>query len=225
MTVSSRSGAPLPDSAEAPSGAEVSDPAANDLLINAIGPACHELRSPLAVVYGFAKMLQSSEGGNERYVDAIIEGSQRIDQLLDDLASLGRIAGGRLQPSLEKVSLRKVVDDVASTQNNHVRVQVDGGSDVDVEADPSWLAEACKAVVESCCFEEGVDVNVSWRATDRHAVVDFSVGPDNPLPNTDPQKARLGLAVARMRLTAMGGTLDGDDRRISIAVPRPDPNA
>ena len=37
-----------------------SDHDTQELLRLAIGPACHELRSPLAVVYGFARMLEGS---------------------------------------------------------------------------------------------------------------------------------------------------------------------
>ena len=66
------------------------------LLRQAIGPACHELRSPLAVVYGFARMLENGSSLDEaamtKYVTQIVRSAERLDHMLDDLSKIGRDA-------------------------------------------------------------------------------------------------------------------------------------
>ena len=77
------------------------------LLAVSIGPACHELRSPLAVVYGFSRMLEVSEQADPAHIQHILQGSSRLDELLDQLATMGRIAACRTVPRQGSSLLRR----------------------------------------------------------------------------------------------------------------------
>jgi K+-sensing histidine kinase KdpD len=195
-----------------------------ELLRLAIGPACHELRSPLAVVYGFARML---EGGSSidaeataKYVSQIVRSAERLDHMLDDLSKIGRIAAARIPPQLEHVPLRSVIDDLCATSTNDGRLTVDPGADVAVKADPAWLTESLQAVVDGLCFEEGIDVRLTWRHEPHDVQLHVVPNSSFPMIDVEPDKSGLGISLARMRIVAMGGGFEGSGDRIVITLPR-----
>ncbi|MCW2972649.1 MAG: uncharacterized protein JWN72_922 [Thermoleophilia bacterium] len=193
-----------------------------ELLRLSIGPACHELRSPLAVVYGFARMLETGaeqDPTTAKYVAQIVRGAERLDALLDDLGKLGRIASGRLNPQLESVELRAIVNGIAEKSENEGRLRVDAGSDVHVKADPAWLAEALQAIVDGLVFEEGIDIQVSWRHEQHEVHLQLVPNSSFPMVDVEPEKSGLGIALARVRVIAMGGSFDGTGDRITLTLP------
>lgn len=201
-----------------------SDQDTQELLRQAIGPACHELRSPLAVVYGFARMLEGGssvdEAARTKYVSQIVRSAERLDHMLDDLSKIGRIAASRIHPQLEHVPLRTVVDDLCATAPNDGRLTVDPGADVTVKADPAWLTESLQAVVDGLCFEEGIDVRVTWRHEPHEVQLHVVPNSSFPMIDVEPDKSGLGISLARMRIVAMGGSFEGSGDRIVIVLPR-----
>jgi K+-sensing histidine kinase KdpD len=195
-----------------------------ELLRLAIGPACHELRSPLAVVYGFARMLENGatidDAARDKYVGQIVRGAERLDQMLDDLSKMGRIAAGRMHAQLEHVPLRSIVDDLCATSTNEHRLHVDPGTDVTVKADAAWLTEGLQAVVDGLCFEDGIDVRLTWRHEPHEVHMHIVPNSSFPMIDVEPEKSGLGLSLARMRIVAMGGAFDGSGDRIVITLPR-----
>ena len=188
-----------------------------------IGPACHELRSPLAVVYGFARMLETTpdqDPTTAKYVAQIVRGAERLDALLDDLGKLGRIASNRMHPQVEPVSLRSVVDALGSSAANEGRLRIDAGTDVKVKADPTWLQSALQAIVDGLCFEDGIDVQVSWRHDQHDVIVQLVPNSSFPMIDVEPEKSGLGISLARVRVIAMGGNFDGSGDRITLTLPR-----
>lgn len=195
-----------------------------ELLQLSIGPACHELRSPLAVVYGFARMLEGSDVDPEtvkRYVPQIVRGAERLDGLLDLLAQMGRVAAGRVLPSVSSVSLRSVVEDLAALERNQGRLRVEMGDDITVRVDQNWLSESLQAIVDGLCFDDGIDVRLSWTHEKHEVQVRIVPNSSFPMIDVEPDKASLGLALARMRTVAMGGSFDGIGDRIVLTLPRP----
>ena len=195
-----------------------------ELLRQAIGPACHELRSPLAVVYGFARMLEGSpnldEAAQEKYVGQIVRGAERLDHMLDDLSKIGRIAAGRVNAQIEHVPLRSVVDDLCATSTNEGRLNVDPGADVNVKADPTWLTESLQAIVDGLCFEEGIDVRLTWRHEQHEVALHIVPNSSFPMVDVEPDKSGLGISLARRRGVAMGGSFEGSGDRIVVTLPR-----
>lgn len=195
-----------------------------ELLRLAIGPACHELRSPLAVVYGFARMLEGTsnldEAAQAKYVGQIVRSAERLDHMLDDLSKIGRIAASRLHPQIEHVPLRSVVDDLCATSTNDGRLTVDPGADVTVKADPAWLTESLQAIVDGLCFEEGIDVKMTWRHEPHEIQLHVVPNSSFPMIDVEPEKSGLGISLARMRIVAMGGAFDGSGDRIVVTLPR-----
>lgn len=194
------------------------------LLRQAIGPACHELRSPLAVVYGFARMMENTEGLSDearaKYVAQIVKGAERLDQMLEDLSTIGRIAAARTQPKIEPTSVRAVIDGLAAMSANEQRVRVDQGAEVNVKADPSWLTESLQAVIDGLCFEEGIDVHIMWRHEAHQVQIQIIPNSTFPMIDVEPEKSSLGISLARIRVVSMGGSFDGSGDRVVVTLPR-----
>lgn len=195
-----------------------------ELLRLSIGPACHELRSPLAVVYGFARMLENAanldEEATAKYVTQIVRSAERLDHMLDDLSKIGRIAAGRMHPSYEHVPLRSVIDDLCATSTNEGRLNVDAGADVSVKADTAWLTESLQAVIDGLCFEEGIDVRLTWRHGAHEVQLHIVPNSSFPMIDVEPDKSGLGISLARMRIVAMGGGFEGSGDRVVVTLPR-----
>src|SRR4029078_12722794 len=69
--------------------------------------ACHDLRTPLATIYGFARTLTRADELGERYqrfLSMIEEAGTQRTGLLDELGTAARIQAGRWEPGLREVS-------------------------------------------------------------------------------------------------------------------------
>src|SRR5207237_4212835 len=65
--------------------------------------ACHDLRTPLATVHGFARTISRTGDLQEpqsRYVEMIEAASGQLAELLEELSLAARIEGGRYDPAL-----------------------------------------------------------------------------------------------------------------------------
>lgn len=75
----------------------------------------HDLRAPLRHIAGFSDMLQEHLGGNldgegRRYLDVILQSSQKMGQLIDDLLSYSRL--GRTKLAMSEVDLNPLAKEV-----------------------------------------------------------------------------------------------------------------
>jgi len=195
-----------------------------ELLKLAIGPACHELRSPLAVVYGFARMLENGgnidEAATAKYIGQIVRSAERLDSMLDDLSKLGRIAATRMHPQVESVHLQPLVDDLVATSANDGRLSVEPGPDVAVKVDPAWLSESLQSIVDGLCFEDGIDVRITWHHEPHEVHLHIVPNSSFPMIDVEPEKSNLGISLARMRIVAMGGAFEGSGDRVVVTIPR-----
>ena len=125
---------PLPDGASLVTFADVTDrfriesalrdrndalEAADRLKSEFIKHVSYELRTPLNTILGFAEHLASSVPGalNEQqseYVDAIVEGSNTLKNLINDILDLALIESGALRLELERIDLYGLLADVAN---------------------------------------------------------------------------------------------------------------
>ena len=99
--------------------------------------ACHDLRTPLATVSGFAKTLTRVEGVDDkiaRYLGLIETASEQLGELLEELNVAARIAGGRYDPAPREVDTLELAR-AAAERVEGVEVSGSGGPvEVDVEA-------------------------------------------------------------------------------------------
>jgi signal transduction histidine kinase len=178
--------------------------------------ACHDLRTPLATVYGFARTLvRGSELGDPaaRYVEMIEAASQQMTTLLDELGLAARIAGRRYDPVLQECDTAEIAQAAAEHAGEKITWSGEGETAA-VDAEP--LARALAGLALAAQRHGGVpsvEIAVAGRG--------FRIAPVDPRA-ADVVLARelkdLGAAVALMLLAACGAevVLAGDALTVKI---------
>jgi signal transduction histidine kinase len=119
--------------------------------------ACHDLRTPLATVHGFAKTLVRGglEAPNDRYVEMIDAASAQLSELLDELSLAARIADGRYEPTLRHADTLELARAAAARLGEErVTVSGDGAS---LETDPDAVERGIAALAQSALRHGGFD--------------------------------------------------------------------
>jgi signal transduction histidine kinase len=180
--------------------------------------ACHDLRTPLATVHGFAHTLARVEGLDDtslRYVEMIISASGQIAELIDELSVASRIAADRYDPPLRTVDTLELAR-IAAERLGAERVGV-AGKGVEVELDPDAIERAVGALAR-CALRHGGVERVELEVN----------GPELALTPVTPASAPvllgedlrdLGAAVAVRVIRARGGSveLDGESLKVRLA--------
>jgi signal transduction histidine kinase len=180
--------------------------------------ACHDLRTPLATIFGFARTLTRSEGLDPTFVgysEMIEAASDQLGELIDELSLASRIESGRYDPKLERVS----TDDLAAAAVERLgddRVSVSGKGEA-VLVDAETAKRSVSALVQ-CALRHGgleqVDVVV--------AGPELRVSPitASSAPVVLGQDLRdLGAAVAVMHVERLGGSVsvNGDTLTLRLS--------
>jgi signal transduction histidine kinase len=120
-----------------------------------ISLACHDLRTPLATVYGFARTISRAEGLDPTlvsYSEMIETASQQLAELLDELSLAARIEGGRYDPKLESLTTGELAAAAAERLGaERVGVSGDGAA---VMVDPEATRRSVSALVQ-CALRHG----------------------------------------------------------------------
>jgi signal transduction histidine kinase len=180
--------------------------------------ACHDLRTPLATVNGFARTLERGsalEPPADRYVEMIVAAAAQIDELLEELGLAARIEGVRYDPNLQEVNTREIADAcVERLGADRVHVHGEGGI---VRVDVRAVERGVSALVQSALRHGGldeVDVRVDGATIECEPVTEAAA------PVVLAQDLRdLGAAVAVRVLERLGGTLSVEGRVLRIRLP------
>src|SRR6266487_2588912 len=165
---------------------------ADDRFPRLVSLACHDLRTPLATVYGFARTLTRAgelDERSSRFLGMIEEASQQMAELLDELGTAARIESGRWEP------VSRPVDTLELVRTDDERIAVEGTGDeieVDVAAVQRSLAALAVAAVRHGAAEQ-----VTWQVDGR--VFELSPVSEAAAPVvTGEQPKDLGALVARL---------------------------
>jgi len=167
--------------------------------------ACHDLRTPLATVHGFARTL--ARGGLEppadRYVEMIDAASGQIAELLDELSLAARIESGRYEPEAREADTLELAR-AAAARLGEERVRV-AGSGARLATDAEALERGLAALVRSALRHGGL--------------AEVALAVDGPQIRLSPVTAAsapvvlgedlrdLGAAVAARLVRRLGGSL------------------
>jgi signal transduction histidine kinase len=179
--------------------------------------ACHDLRTPLATVHGFARTLVRGglEPPADRYVEMIDAASMQLAELLDELSLAARIESDRYEPTLEEKDTLELARAAASRLGEE-RVHV-SGSGAAVQTDAAAAERGLAALFQSALRHGGldeVDVEVSGG--------EFRLSPVTAAaaPVVLGEDLRdLGAAVAARLVERLGGSLvlEGETLTIRLA--------
>jgi len=168
--------------------------------------ACHDVRTPLATVHGFAKTLERMvelEPPADRYMEMIDQASAQMAELLEELSLAARIESGRYDPVLREVDTLELAASVRDRLGED-RVAVSGEGAV-VSTDEAPVARGVSALAQSALRHGGLDeVSVVVRG----AELDISPVTAASAPVVLGDDLRdLGAAVAVRVIEALGGSV------------------
>lgn len=176
--------------------------------------ACHDLRTPLATVSGFARTIQRSEDLGDpvsRYLDMIVAASEQMRELLETLSVAVRIEGGRYDPVRAELDTLEAAQAAAEGVDG-ARAQ---GSGDTIETDVEGVKRSLGALT-LCAHRHGGVPEVTLAVDGR----DITIAPigeaGDVILGIDPKD--LGAAVAVRVIRANGGSaeVDGDALRLTL---------
>jgi signal transduction histidine kinase len=180
--------------------------------------ACHDLRTPLATVVGFAKTIErtaSLEAPADRYVEMIVAAAEQLDELIAELSLAARIEAGRYEPTLREADTLELAR-ASADRLGEERVQVSGDGAV-VHVDAAAVERGVSALVQATLRHGGleqVDVRVRGTELEVEPVTEASA------PVVLGEDLRdLGAAVAVRVIDALGGAVALDGRVLRIRLP------
>lgn len=184
--------------------------------------ACHDLRTPLATVSGFAHTLARLDGlapPADRYVEMMITASREMGELLDGLGLLSRIEAGRYEPAAFPADSLELAR-AAAARLGEERVEVTGGGG-GVAVDPEPAQQAVYGLVR-CALRHGGLERVALDATGP----ELRVSPitEAAAPIVTAQDIRdLGAALGVRVIDALGGStaLEGETLVLRFPAERP----
>jgi signal transduction histidine kinase len=178
---------------------------------------CHDVRTPLATVHGFAKTLErvtELAPPADRYVEMIGKASAEMAELLDELSLAARIESGSYEPGLRDADTFALAH-AARERLGADRVHVTGEG-ATVSTDVEAVERGVSALIQAALRHGGLDeVNVVVRGS----VIEVSPVTAASAPVVLGQELRdLGAAVAVRVVERLGGavTVDGDTLTISL---------
>lgn len=179
--------------------------------------ACHDLRTPLATVHGFARTLAriDLEDPAPRYVEMIEAASEQLAELLDELSLVARIESGRFEPTLADADSLELAE-LAASELEEGTVTVSGeGARVRVEPDATRRAirQLARATRRHGSLES-VEVSVAG------PVLEVSPVTESAAPVVTGEELReLGAAAAVQFLRSLGGSVELADDRLRVRLP------
>ena len=179
--------------------------------------ACHDLRTPLATVAGFAHTLNQTETLGEpagRYISMIQAASEQIAELLDDLGLVARLEDGRYRPILVETDTLELAQAAASRLGEKA-VAAGAGAAVQVDRD---TVERGLAGLALCALRHGALKRVELTADGPSVWIEPVVPGAAPIVLAEDLKD-LGAAAARRVVEAHGGSLALEGERLQVRLP------
>jgi signal transduction histidine kinase len=195
----------------------------------------HELRTPMASVYGAAETLLRREGEltpeqNRQLVQMIAEQASRLSQITEEVLLTNQLDRGELRVEREPVDVadvvRRTVEAMESQLPEPVEIDVDLSPDLGAaSADPDRIQQVIVNLLDNAVKYGGSPVRVRVEGADgqvRISVADSGPGISaddherifEKFYRSDPQHTRapggtgLGLYISRELVRRMGGRLD-----------------
>jgi len=180
--------------------------------------ACHDLRTPLATVHGFATTLARSgglEAPADRYVEMIDAASAQLAELIDELSLAARIESERYEPTPRETDTLELAQ-AAAARLGEERVRV-AGSGAALETDADAVERGLAALFQSALRHGGLET-VEAKVEGSEIRLAPVTSASAPVVLGDDLRD-LGAAVAVLLVRRLGGSveIDGETLRIRLA--------
>jgi signal transduction histidine kinase len=192
-------------------------PAQDTSFSSLVSLACHDLRTPLATVTGFAKTMVRMEGVDDkiaRYLGMIDAGGGQLAELLEDLALAARIEGGRWDPLLAGVDSLQLAREGAERLGGAVGV---AGTGTQVTVAREDAARALGALT-LCALRHGGLERVELRVEGPALIISPVAAETAPIC-LGRELRDFGAAVAVRVFAALGGATEAEGETIVVRLP------
>lgn len=182
-----------------------------------VSVACHDLRTPLATVHGFARTLSrvELEEPAARYVEMIEQASGQIAELLDELSLVTRISQGRFEPRLVDVDSLELAR-AAAAQLDDGTVEL-AGTGATVRVEPELTERAVRQLARAARRHGGLDtIRVD---VDGPALAIAPLAGTAEAVVTGAEVRELGAAAAVWLVEALGGSVRADGEVLRVDLP------
>ncbi len=203
---------------------------AHQALQDLTGMLAHDLRTPAAVMLGFAELLEGVPGPHmeevREHASRIVAGARAMTEMLDNVLAATALDAGQVVPAPRAVSVRDCLTGVVHTLAAHPSsTDTSAVDDVTAWVDPVQLQQVLTNLLTNAVKYGGDRVTVS--ATARRGRVVLTVADDGPgvppdfVPHLFDRFSRsteardglrrgsgLGLYIVRDLLAANDGTID-----------------
>lgn len=205
---------------------------------NFVANVSHELKTPLTSISMYAEMLQADrvhdEAKRQKYLDVIVRQTERLTRLVNNVLTLAPLEEGKGRFELKQLALDELVNEVLATQNPRLKekgIRLDSvTTPVTIIADPDALTQVflnlldnavkygCESTHEPCIevrvgkkagfaelrvMDRGPGIPAKWV----EKVFDKFFRGDDSLTRKKGGSG-IGLAIARLLVRGMNGTLD-----------------
>ena len=213
----------------------------DQLKLNFVAIASHELRTPATSVYGVLKTLADRDGDltdelRRELLTVGVEQGERLRRLLEELLDLSRLDARAITVEPRPVVLKAVLAEVVKGASVSDAVELDIPDDLAAIVDPLVLERVISNLVANAVHYGAPPIRIVAQQRDRHlrvAVEDAGPGVPDELEGKifdrfargDGQAGHgLGLAIARAYARAHGGDLVYDHRphgaRFELLIPQ-----
>jgi signal transduction histidine kinase len=206
---------------------------ANEMKLDFIALAAHELRTPMTTIHGFVQTLhhlgrELPDEQRRQVDDALLQQTERMARLVEQLLDLSRLDAEAIEISPRPIALRPHLEEiVAAAAPDPSSVEIDVAEKTIATVDRNALDRIVSNLVTNAIRYGAPPVVVSAQQTDRHfrlSVEDSGAGvPPEFVPDLFERFSRskgtrdapggtgLGLAIARSYARAHGGDLLYED--------------
>ena len=149
----------------------------------------HDLRTPLTMIIGYSEVMRDLPGENTpENVQVIIDETERLAQLVNDLLDLSKLQAGSRAPKWETFNITELVEGTMHrydklTRKDGYRIEYEFDATVEVSADRTMLLQVIYNLINNAINYTGDDklVRVTQKLTDdgthvRLSVTDSGVG-------------------------------------------------
>lgn len=202
-----------------------------------LGMAAHDMRNPLAVTLGYARVLLEGLGGSlapkqEKFIASIHRSAQTLLQLVNELLEISELESGNLNLNLQKTDLGALVTQVVElngflAENKQIAIRSDQHPVPELELDPAKIEQVLNNLLTNAVkfSHPKTEVRVVLRSDDREvrlSVVDQGQGIPlaeqaslfEPFQKTSvrgtagEKSTGLGLAIVKRIVEGHGATIE-----------------